>query len=165
MITLIAVPLVAACEPSDEEQVAISGSARLPTCSDPPAVTLTGNWFDSGKLTVKTPGCRYQAGTVVEVCALKWSLTQDGNAVHIVVDDEYRIEGRLCGDRLYLQGGWWLPVENASGACTYADQDAAEVGIEQEGNVLTVSQDRMTGTLVLREACTADYAVTFARRP
>ena len=37
---------------------------------------------------------------------------QDGNDVTILVDEEYRIEGRLCGNQLYLRGGWWLPVED-----------------------------------------------------
>jgi hypothetical protein len=72
--------------------------------------------------------------------------TQDGNGVTIVVDTEYRIEGRLCADQLYLRGGWWLPVVDESlGYCTYEDDSADEVGIESEGNVLTVAENAMIG--------------------
>jgi hypothetical protein len=81
-----------------------------------------------------------------------------------VVDTEYRLEGRLCGEELYLRGGWWLPVQD-QGSCTYEDDSAEEVGIQAEGNVLTVAPDEMNGTLVVQGRCAAEYEVTFRPSP
>jgi hypothetical protein len=68
----------------------------------------------------------------------------------------------MCGDTLHLQGGWWLPLVDENGQCNYADEDGAEVSIEAGGNSLQLQTDAggsesFTGTLALRERCTADY--------
>jgi len=121
-----------------------------------------------------TRGCP----TSRESCALDWAFTQDGNDVTIVVDREYRIDGRLCGDQLYLRGGWWLPVVDEDvGSCTYEDDSAEEVGILEEGNVLTVLLNAplpdnpnangtyMTGTLQVQGRCAGQYEVIFQLSP
>lgn len=152
-----------ACGGGDEGPYTVEGSARLPQCSEPPAVNLDGTvWYDNGQLTIQTEGCGYDVGEVLEVCALQWAMSQDGNDVDILVDNEYRVSGRICGDQLHLQGGWWLPVVDENGQCTYRERDAAEVGIEKEGSTLTVADPQMTGTLVVREQCVAKYDVTFS---
>lgn len=159
--------LTLACSRGEEGVQFIRGSARLPDCTEAPAFNLDGSvWFDNGTITLRTEGCGYDPGQVVEVCALQWQFSQDGNEVGIVVDHEYRIQGRMCGDQLHLEGGWWLPVVDDEGACTYSESNAAEVGIEEEGSVLTVAEDemtgqlQMTGVLVVREACVGEYHVT-----
>ncbi|MGF1468544.1 MAG: hypothetical protein ACFCGT_20670 [Sandaracinaceae bacterium] len=140
------------------------GSARLPDCTEPPATVLTGEWFDQGQVTITSQGCEDAApGEVFPSCPLNWVMTQAGGEVDILVDNEYEVRGRLCGDQLHLEGGWWLPVEAEGFGCTYEDEDAAEVGIEAEGSVLTAEEDLLRGTLVVRERCTAEYDVTLTR--
>lgn len=151
-----------------EDPLFIPGSATLPDCSEPPAVDLDGSeWFDQGPVTIDSAGCEVDgasAGATFAACALNWDFTQRGGEVSIVVDDEYRLEGRLCGDQLHLRGGWWLPVADA-GQCTYDDDSAMAAGIEAAGSALTVTAQRMTGTLSLRAACAATYAITLAPVP
>ncbi|MFW2389459.1 MAG: hypothetical protein ACN4G0_14055 [Polyangiales bacterium] len=149
-----------------EEIYFIPGTGTLPDCDEAPVTDLNGTlWFDQGTVTIRTSGCLdAMPNDEFQSCALNWAFTQNGNDVEIVVDEEYRLEGRLCGDMLYLRGGWWLPVMDEDGFC-YEDDSAAEAGIQAEGNVLMVSTaDRqMTGTLALQAAggCSADYEVTF----
>jgi hypothetical protein len=122
-------------------------------------------WFDQGTVTIRTAGCQNAApDDAFMSCPLNWAFTQTGNDVTIIVDEEYRIEGRLCDDQLYLRGGWWLPVVDEDlGQCTYDDDSADEVGIMAEGNVLRVtSSTQMAGTLAVQGSCRADYEVTFA---
>ncbi|MGD8316398.1 MAG: hypothetical protein PVH21_05120 [Myxococcales bacterium] len=154
----------------------ISGTAVLPDCSEDPIANLDGTtWFDQGSVTVLTEGCPgASADDVFQSCPLNWVFTQLGNDVTIIVDTEYRIEGRFCGNQLYLKGGWWLPVlDEEVGSCTYDDDSAEEVGILQEGNVLTYTpdvpvypgstetEDQMTGTLQVRGRCAGEYEVMF----
>jgi len=82
------------------------------------------------------------------------------------VDDEYRMRGRLCGDQLHLDGGWWLPTENETLGCTYDEDDAAEVVIDEGAATLTVEDDgsRAAGTLSIRAGCTGRYDMTLTRR-
>jgi len=142
----------------------IPGSGALPTCADTPAGDLTGEWFDNGMLTIRADGCAgTMAGDVLTVCALNWQMTQTGNDVAIAVDNEYRIDGRICGDQLHLHGGWWLPTEDPPFGCTYEDDTAEEVGIEAAGNVLTLAENRLVGTLVVRGGCQAEYAIEMDR--
>jgi len=152
----------------------IPGSGTLPNCSEAPVTDLDGTaWYDNGTVTIRTVGCRTALpNDTFQSCALDWAFAQDGNDVSIVVDNEYRIDGRLCGDQLYLRGGWWLPVVDEDvGGCTYEEDSADEVGIEAEGNVLTVAENAMTGqfemagTLAVRGSCSADYEVTFRKSP
>ena len=142
----------------------IPGSGALPGCTESPAQDVAGHWYDQGTVTVRTEGCDVPAGSQHTACALDWIVETSGNDATIVVDDEYRIEGRACGDQLYLHGGWWLPVEDEIEGCTYDEDSAEEVGIEAEGNTLTIGDGVMTGTLVVRGRCTADYAITLTRR-
>lgn len=142
----------------------IRGTGKLADCDDPPVLDLDGTeWFDTGTVTILSEGC---SGTDIDdeltACALNWKFSQTDNDVEIVVDNEYTIHGRLCGDELTLEGGWWLPVED-EGMCTYAEDSAEEVGIEAEGNALTVSSEdgTLTGTLVVRGPCRAEYEVVF----
>ena len=146
----------------------IPGTATLPACDEAPVTDLSGFWFDIGTVTIRTEGCFDAAvGTEFQSCALNWQFTQDGNDLTIIVDEEYRLNGRLCDDELYLEGGWWLPVED-NGFCEYEDDSADEVGIQAEGNVLTYSVSdqqiqQLTGTLVVQGSCGASYEVTFER--
>jgi hypothetical protein len=152
----------------------IPGTGTLPDCNEAPSTDLDGTlWFDQGIVTIRTAGCdQAMPDDTFMSCALNWAFTQDGNDVTIVVDEEYRIEGRLCGDELHLRGGWWLPVVDEDvGGCTYDDDSADEVGILAEGNVLTYAAAdgetpaQMTGTLVVQGSCRAGYEVTFGRAP
>lgn len=141
----------------------ISGSAKLPSCSESAAADVSGTWFDRGQVTILTDGCRdTQAGEIHMACSLSWAMTQQGNSVDILVDEEYTIRAQLCGSDLHLEGGFWLPVEDPPLGCTYEEDSAAEVGIEAEGATLQLNQDatQLVGTLVVRERCTAEYAVT-----
>jgi len=149
----------------------IPGSATLPSCSEPPAFNLDGStWLDSGQVTIQTSGCLGASpGEVFNSCTLQWVMTQTGQDIEIIVDTEYRILGRLCGDVLHLEGGWWLPVED-QGQCTYADDSAAEVGIQMEGSTLVIMRNEpinagtgftATGTLQVRGPCDGSYDVTF----
>lgn len=144
----------------------ISGTGQLPDSCDEPAITnLDGTvWFNQGPVTIKTSGCAdLEPETTLESCAENWSFSQDGNDIDIIVD-EYRVKGLLCGDQLYLEGGWWLSVEDELGQCWYEDEDGDDVAIQAEGNVVTVvpDEERMTGTLVVQGQCTVEYEVTFA---
>jgi hypothetical protein len=120
-------------------------------------------WFDQGTVTIRSEGC---AGAMpdeqFQSCALNWAFSQNGNDLNIVVDEEYRLQGKFCGDQLCLRGGWWLPVMDERGFC-YEDDSAEEVGIQAEENVLTVApaDNQMTGTLALQGPCAAEYEVTF----
>jgi hypothetical protein len=157
----LAACLCLTCGGGDSGTGVVEGSARLPNCNEAPAAQLDGTvWYDTGQLTIKTSGCSLDKGTSVEVCPLNWEISQQGNDLTIEVDNEYTMRGRLCGDQLHLAGGWWLPLPDDSGECSYRDEDGTEVGIESEGQTLTVSDSQMTGTLVLRERCLAEYEVT-----
>ena len=48
------------------------------------------------------------------------------------------------------------------GACWYEDDDGDDMGIQKEGNVLTVdpAEQTMTGQLVLQGSCRVDYDAT-----
>ncbi len=148
----------------------IPGTGTLPECDDAPSANLDGSlWFDQGTVTITTAGCPgAEPNQTFMSCALNWAFAQNGNDISIVVDEEYQLEGRLCGDQLHLRGGWWLPVVDEDlGYCTYEDDSADEVGIMAEGNVLTYapgdggSPAQMTGTLVVQGSCAAEYEVTF----
>ena len=147
-----------------EEVYFIPGTGVLPACDEAPVTDLNGTlWFDQGTVTIRTSGCAdAMPNDEFEACALNWAFSQNGNEVSIVVDEEYRLEARLCDNQLYLRGGWWLPVRDEEGRC-YEDDSAEEVGIQAEGNVLTVSpaEQTMTGTLSVQGRCAGDYAVTF----
>jgi len=156
----------------DEGPWYIPGSATLPNCTDPPAFDLDGTeWYDSGVLEIQSAGCEPAIPSdMFDVCALNWVMTQEDGDVTIVVDGEYIIRGRLCADQLYLQGGWWLPVED-EGVCTYAEDSAAEVGIEQGGSVLTVEMQsggsmlQAEGTILVSGLCDAEYEMTLTQLP
>jgi len=152
----------------EEELYFIPGTGALPDCSEAPVTNLDGtHWYDNGTVTITSTGCEGTApDDEHQSCGLDWIFTQSGNDVTIIVDEEYRIEGRLCDDKLSLRGGWWLPVRDEDGFC-YEDDSAEEVGIMSNGNVLTVAEDpmdgrlRMTGTLSVQGRCSADYDVIF----
>ena len=155
----------------EEELYFIPGTGTLPDCDETPVTDLSGQpWFDQGTVTIRSDGCPdAMVGDEFQSCALNWYMSQDGNEVSIVVDDEYRLEGRICGDKLHLRGGWWLPVMDEDGFC-YEDDSAEEVGIQAEGNVLTYMPpdaqqplEQMQGTLVVQGRCAADYDVVFQR--
>ena len=163
--------IMAALGSCKEELAFIPGTGTLPDCNDDPVTDLnaTPQWYDNGTVTITSTGCE---GTVPgdehQACGLDWIFTRSGNDVTIVVDEEYRIEGRLCGDQLSLRGGWWLPVVDEDvGGCTYEDDSAEEVGIMADGNVLTVAENpmdgrlQMTGILSVEGSCSAEYDVTF----
>lgn len=161
----MAFTLVASCIPGGPPYF-IPGSATLPACTEAPAFDLNGSrWSDSGTVTIGTAGCLdAQPGEKIDSCPLSWDMTQEGSDVEILVDEEYRINGRLCGSTFHLEGGWWLPVVDTDvGSCTYEDDSAAEVGIEMGGSSLAVTEVTMTGTLSVRGPCTGSYDVTFQR--
>ena len=155
-----------------EELYFIPGTGTLPDCNDAPATDLDGtHWYDNGTVTITSTGCEgTEPGDEHQSCGLGWIFTQNGNDVTIVVDEEYRLEGRLCDDQLSLRGGWWLPVRDEDGGCTYEDDSAEEVGIMSDGNVLTVAEDpmsgrlQMAGTLSVQGNCSADYEVVFDQK-
>jgi len=134
----------------------IAGTGELPDCTEPAAANLSGRWFHNGQLEVLSEGCAdAPVGTQLPLCSLDWIIDQKGSELDIVVDEEYRILGRLCGPTLHLKGGWWLPVEDPPFGCTYEDDSAAEVVIEAEGNTLEVqSTGELRGALVVRSQCT-----------
>lgn len=152
-----------------DEVYFIPGTGTLPDCSETPVRDLNGTvWFNQGTVTVLTAGCAgVDPDAVLQSCAENWAVTQNGNDLDIIVD-EYRVEGRLCGEKLYLRGGWWLSVQDEQGACWYEDDDGDEFGIQAEGNVLTFApanpdtgaRDQFEGTLVLQGACGASYEAT-----
>jgi len=154
---------------SKEEIYFIPGTGTLPDCTEAPATNLDGAcWFDSGVVTIGSAGCQEaMPDDMFNVCGLAWSFTQTGNDVTIIVDGEYQIDGRFCGDQLSLRGGWWLLVEDA-GTCDYQDEESAdEVSIQAGGNVLTFvpaspetgGQEQLTGVLAVQGSCSADYDV------
>jgi hypothetical protein len=155
--------IMAALGSCKEELAFIPGTGTLPSCDDMPVTDLDGTlWFNQGPVTILTEGCRdYVPEDMLSSCAENWAFTQDGNDISIVVD-EYRLNGRLCGDQLYLEGGWWLSVADEQGACWYEDDDGDDMGIQKEGNVLTVdpAEQTMTGQLVLQGSCRVDYDAT-----
>jgi hypothetical protein len=167
MRSLVCVGVLVALVGCQDDVFFIPGTGTLPDCNEAPVTNLDGtDWFDQGTVTIRTEGCQDAVpGEEFQSCALDWAFTQDGNDVEIVVDTEYRIEGRLCGEELYLRGGWWLPVRDDVEGCTYEDDSAEEVGIQAEGNVLTVAPDEMSGTLVVQGRCAAEYEVTFRPSP
>ncbi|MGB5545055.1 MAG: hypothetical protein WBM74_00665 [Polyangiales bacterium] len=146
----------------------IPGTGTLPDCNEAPVVNLNGMvWFNTGPVTVLTAGCPgVEADDVRESCPENWAITQSGNDLDIIVD-EYRVKGRLCGDKLHLEGGWWLSVQN-EGACWYGDDDGDDFRIEAEGNVVTfvlanpntAGLDSFEGTLVMLGRCKVSYDVT-----
>lgn len=157
--------LLQACSSGDP--AFIKGTATLPQCNEAPVTSLDGtHWYDNGTVTILDAGCAgTSVGEKLTACALDWVFSQSGNEVEIVVDGEYRIKGRLCGDQLHLQGGWWLPVmDTDSGGCTYDEDSAEEVGILAGGNTLTVTAQQLSGTLTVQGSCRASYAVTFSRK-
>ena len=168
----IVIALIALGGCDKEEVYFIPGTGMLPDCNEAPVTNLDGTcWFDRGVVTIRSAGCREaMPDDMFTVCGLAWSFTQTGNDVTIIVDGEYRIDGKLCDDQLHLRGGWWLLVEDA-GMCDYQDEESAdEVSIQSEGNVLTFipasSPDtdpnpQMTGTLAVQGSCSADYDVVF----
>jgi hypothetical protein len=167
---IVCICILAALGSCEEELYFIPGTGTLPDCNDAPAADLNGTqWYDNGTVTITSTGCEdTEPGDEHRSCGLDWLFTQSGNDVTIVVDEEYRLEGRLCGDQLSLRGGWWLPVEDEDvGGCTYEDDSAEEVGIMSDGNVLTVAENpmdgrlQMVGTLSVQGRCSADYDVTF----
>ena len=167
---LACICIVAALGSCKEDLYFIPGTGTLPDCNDTPVTDLNGTqWFDNGTVTITSTGCEATVpGDEHRSCGLDWIFTQSGNDVTIVVDEEYRLEGRLCDNRLSLRGGWWLPVVDEDvGGCTYEDDSAEEVGIMSDGNVLTVAENPMTGilqmigTLSVQGNCSADYDVTF----
>lgn len=160
--------IAAAAGACDSEEIAfIPGTGALPECSEGASANLDGTcWFDSGTVAVTSTGCpEAMPGETFRSCGLAWSFTQSGNDVTIIVDGEYRIEGRFCGDQLHLRGGWWLPVED-EGQCTYADDSAEEVGIQAGGNTLTYAAatdsnpEVLAGVLAVQGACAATYDAT-----
>ena len=163
--------IIAALGSCKEEQSFIPGSGTLPDCDDMPIIDLNGTcWFnDDGPVTIRTEGCLdADPNDMFTSCPENWAFTQDGNDVSIVVD-EYRVNGRLCGDQLHLEGGWWLSVKDEQGRCWYEDDDGDDMSIQKEGNVVTFTpaadpnDETMTGLLLLEGSCEVDYAVTFRR--
>ena len=146
----------------------IRGTASLPPCNEAPAFDVDGSqWVNSGPVTILTGGCPgTQPSDVFQSCGLTWDMTQDGSEIQMLVDNEYIVLGRLCETTLYLEGGFWLPVED-DGVCTYADDSAEEVGIQEGGSslVLTEEQGQLIGTGALRVQgrCDATYDMTLTR--
>ncbi|MCA9665238.1 MAG: hypothetical protein KC503_06605 [Myxococcales bacterium] len=167
-VSVCAVLLSVSCSAGDGPYL-IRGTARLPSCTTAPAIDMSGTrWFDSGTVTITSAGCEgTHLGESIPSCALDWVVVaHEGNDVTFIVDNEYRVLGRLCGDALHLEGGWWLPVEDGAAGCTYADDSAAEVGIQDEASTLAViSADEIRGRLALQQQCSADYDVTLRRKP
>jgi len=157
--------LLGAC--SSEQVSFIQGTATLPDCDDPPITDLDNtHWYDNGTISILDAGCPdTAAGDELRVCGLDWLFSQTGNEVEISVDGEYRIAGRICGEQLHLQGGWWLPVvDTDTGGCTYDEDSAEEVAIQAGGNVLKVAEQEMSGTLAVQGSCRASYSVIFRRK-
>lgn len=145
----------------------IPGTATLPDCSTAPDVQLARTrWSSSGTLTITSLGCRdVSVDDALVSCPLTWVISAqlDGD-LSIIVDGEYRLRGRLCGDQLHLEGGFWLPLVDGDFGCTYEEDSAAEVRIQREASVLTVqSPTQIAGTLALQEACAADYALVLTQ--
>ena len=161
---IVCIGIVSVLGACGEEVYFIPGTGTLPDCNEAPVTNLDGTlWFNQGTVSITSSGCaEYEPGAMLQSCPENWAFTQEGNDIDIIVD-EYEAKGRLCGDQLHLEGGWWLSVANEMGQCWYEDEDGDDVGIQSEGNVLTVSPEdqQMTGTLVVEGQCTAEYDVTF----
>ena len=157
--------VVAGCPSEGEGPFSVAGSARLPNCTEDAALDLDGHtWIDRGTITTSSAGCLdAEVGDTFTACTLQWVFSQQGREVEILVDNEYVVAGRLCGDELHLEGGWWIPVADEHSNCTYEDDSASEVGIEQGGSTLVVTEDALSGTLRLQGECAAEYEVTFSR--
>jgi hypothetical protein len=166
LICACAVFVLASCK----DPAFIPGTGTLPDCNEPPVTDLNDTvWFNTGPATVLTAGCLdVEPDTEFESCPENWAFKQDGNEIDIVVD-EYRVNGRFCGDKLYLEGGWWLSVRNERGRCDYGDEDGDEFGMQAGGNVLTYTASNpenfgfaeMTGILLLEGNCSVSYDATF----
>ena len=166
---LICVCVLAALGSCKAEVYFVPGTGTLPDCNEAPVVDLDGMvWFNTGPVTVLTAGCPgVEPDAVLDSCPENWAVAQNGNDLDIVVD-EYRVKGRLCGDQLHLEGGWWLSVRDEQGACSYGDDDGDYFGIQAEGNVLTFVADNpdtsgldsFVGTLMMLGQCEASYDVT-----
>ena len=142
----------------------IQGSARLPQCSEAPAENLSARWFSSGSVEILTAGCAdTTVGEQLTMCGLGWTLSQDGNAVEILVDNEYQIRGRFCGSQLHLQGGWWLPVPDDDAGCTYEDDTGSEVAIQSPASHLTMREGALVGELSVRAECDARVTLRLTR--
>ena len=138
----------------------IPGTGEVPECNETPVANLEGTvWTDRGLVTIRGPGCDVTPGVPFRPCGVYWAFRQDGNEVTIIVDGEYRIEGRFCGDELHLRGGWWLQLQLGLAVCQSRDDLAGEVSIQAEGNVLRVSGTEMTGTLAVQGGCALEYEV------
>ena len=88
--------------------------------------------ISSNPATARIPASDFaNVGEIFTTCPLAWSFSQTGSEVEILVDNEYAILGRLCGDSLFLEGGFWLPVEDPEEGCTYDEDSAAEVVIDE----------------------------------
>jgi Ser-tRNA(Ala) deacylase AlaX len=163
--SLLLLSVLGACAP--DAVTFIEGTATLPDCHDTPVTNLDGTrWYDNGTIGIADAGCPgTTVGETLTVCGLDWDFSQVGNDVEVVVDTEYRIKGRLCAEKLYLKGGWWLPVQDSdTGGCTYEDDSAEEVAIQAGGNVLTVTAQEMSGTLAVKGRCSGSYSATFRRK-
>lgn len=141
----------------------LTGQAVLPDCTEAPAADLTGLWSMSGDVTITSLGCfDTSVNDVLVSCPLTWDLVQTGGDLEITVDNEYLLRGRVCGQTVFLDGGFWLPVQDGFD-CTYDDDSAAEVGIDSGELTVNPTGDEMTGTLGISAGCTATYAMTLFR--
>jgi hypothetical protein len=156
--------MLAGCVP-DGPPYFIPGTAELPACQDAAATDLSGAWYDNGEVEITSPGCEdTMVGDRITVCGLDWKISQSGNDVAIEVDGEYEIKGRLCGDQLHLEGGWWISVDLEGTGCTY--EDGVEVGIDAEASTLMLAEDgTVEGVLAIRSGCTARYDMVLRRKP
>jgi hypothetical protein len=155
---------------SCKETAFIPGTGTLPDCNEAPAANLNDTvWFNQGPVTILTAGCLdFAPDTMLESCPEDWYFKQDGNDIDIVVD-EYRVNGRLCGDQLYLEGGWWLSVRDEQSGCSYEDDDGDDFGIQAGGNVLTYipaspetgARPQLKGVLLLEGRCGLSYDTIF----
>ena len=162
----LALLLLAAASCEEEPPFFIPGTATLPACEEPPAFELANTrWGYNGIVTIESTGCQdAQPGDEFTACSLTWVMSPDGPDVEILSDEEYIILGRLCGDTFYLEGGWWLTVEDDG--CDFEDESSSdEVRIQMGGSSLTVAEAspspllRATGVLSLQGSCTASFAM------
>ena len=151
--------------PPDGPPYFINGTATLPACTEAPSFDLGGlRLSDTGTVTITGAGCKNTTvGETFQSCSLTWVVVAvDGNDIEFFVDNEYTVLGRLCGDQLHLEGGWWLPVVDGDFGCTYEEDSADEVGIQTGGNTLTINNlDDISGVLLVEGSCTAEYNVSF----
>ena len=133
-----------------EDVYFIPGTGTLPECTDAPRVNLDGSlWFDQGTVTILTSGCLdAQPNDTLMSCALNWAFAQNGNNVDIVVDEEYRLEGRLCGDQLHLRAGAGPLRELASAQRFLENPQQVDVAHDAEQVTGTVTRPRPTSTFM-----------------